>query len=189
VSSQIGRDSTDDEGAASDHRANDEGCGSTIITNNNSKQFDNNRNKPNWVDKGVLFVLFLTFVAACMAAYQAWNLSILTGSALEDNREQFATLSRAAVSLKDIDFVPTKDGDRINWYLEPMFDNSGATPTDEMTARINYVATIADIQTGFSRCIFDSPNVRIPIGPHSSTKFKIVPIPSSDIQGFQNTFL
>jgi hypothetical protein len=159
---------------------------STIITNNNRNDHpDKSQSRshpPNWVEKGTLFVLTLTLLAAGYAGYQANRLADLTNQAISDNRDvtkdqrdEFAVLNRASVSLKDIDFVPTKDGDSINWYLEPIFENSGATPTDEMTARINYLAPRVDIQTGFSRCVFDSlrSGYRLdPILPQNSRSFQ-----------------
>jgi hypothetical protein len=118
-------------------------------------------------------------------ADEAQRQADVTESSLRDNRAQFATLSRASVSLKDIELIPSKDGDKVNWYFEPTFDNNGSTPTRELGVRVNYIATSTDLPTGFSRCTFDSPDVRISIGPRSSTTFQIIPIPSNAIDSFQ----
>jgi hypothetical protein len=62
-----------------------------------------NPKKSNWVEKGTLGVLFLTFVAACYAGYEADRLANLTQTLVSDGAEAAATQLRAYVGIVGVD--------------------------------------------------------------------------------------
>jgi len=53
---------------------------------NNTSTAEHNPYLPNWVEQGTLVVLFLAFLAACYAGYEADRLAAATESALSDAR-------------------------------------------------------------------------------------------------------
>lgn len=133
-----------------------------------------------------LLVLFLTFVAAVTAAIFAGWLAFDNDQSLGEQNAEFYTLNRAAVSIKDVELLAIRVKGSVNWYLSLVWQNTGATPTEDFQMVANYVLPTSDLPNGFSRCVFEAPQTRIPLGAHTNTTIQVLPIPANQISFFQN---
>ena len=100
----VGKNPAEQSEGGKDH-AEQKRDGSVIVTNDNRHIYPQTtkeeRKKPNWVEKGTLFVLTLTLIAAGYAGFEAHRLAELTKKAVFDS-ERTATQQTAdtAQSLK-----------------------------------------------------------------------------------------
>ncbi|MFY9759000.1 MAG: hypothetical protein WAK32_01150 [Xanthobacteraceae bacterium] len=115
-------------------QADDKGCRSIVITNDNRNVYPHaaqeNGKKPNWVEKGTLIVLFLTLGAALFAGFEAYRLADSTENTAKEQLRAYVDIGTSRCAVR---FVKP---DQPKAFCTVVVKNFGLTPS-------NYVAFIA----------------------------------------------